>query len=141
MEISFFFEGEGEDESFYYQPDTTESNIVTLYSDSDLSETVIATVVASDACNLNPMYPTGTGAVQVTILGCCDGLPNGEFAWDTENNPSVIASGGNADIYVSGGCPPYTYSVSGTGATWNDGGGTSLESSNTNEQLDVAGGT
>jgi len=62
------------------------------------------------------------------------------FEWDTDNNPTTIASGGSADIYVQGGCPPYTYTVSGTGATWNNGGGAVVVSNNTNEQLDVAGG-
>lgn len=63
------------------------------------------------------------------------------FEWDTGNNPTTIESGNNQDIYVQGGCPPYTYTCSGTGATWNANGSTVLVSSNLNEQLDLADGT
>ena len=71
--------------------------------------------------------------------GCCPASTT--FEWNTGSNPTTIASGGSADIYVQGGCPPYTYTVSGAGATWNSGGGTVLVSSNLNEQLDLADGT
>jgi len=43
--------------------------------------------------------------------------PSGDFAFDDASTPDTIAPGGSITMYVSGGCPPYNWSVSGTGYT------------------------
>jgi hypothetical protein len=43
--------------------------------------------------------------------------PSGNFAFDDSSTPDTIAPGGSISVYVSGGCPPYSWSVSGTGYT------------------------
>lgn len=77
----------------------------------------------------------------IPAVDCCTDLPDGAFTWNTSSNPTTIASGGNATIYVQGGCPPYTWTVSGTGAIWNGSGTSTLQSSFTSEVLDLADGT
>lgn len=71
----------------------------------------------------------------------CDAPPEGAFAIDDDSTPDTIVAGSSIDVYVTGGCAPFTYVVSETGYTWNSNGSTTLESDNRNEQLDCAAGT
>lgn len=51
-----------------------------------------------------------------TICGCdCEAPEEGEFTFDAGSTPDTITPGGSIDVYVTGGCPPFTWSVSGTG--------------------------
>lgn len=43
----------------------------------------------------------------------CNNPPEGAFAFDNDSTPDTIAKGGSIDVYVTGGCPPFTWSVSG----------------------------
>jgi len=74
---------------------------------------------------------------------CCgeDEPPEGVFTFDDPNTPDTIVAGDYISVYVTGGCAPFTYAVTGTGYTWNGNGTASYESSNRDEQLDCADGT
>lgn len=68
--------------------------------------------------------------------------PEIDFEFDDDSTQDTITSGGSIDVYITGGCAPFTYTVtSGTGATWNASGSTSCSSNNRNEQLNLADGT
>jgi hypothetical protein len=41
--------------------------------------------------------------------GCT--CPSGDFAYDDASTPDTIAPGGTISLFVSGGCPPYSWSV------------------------------
>lgn len=41
--------------------------------------------------------------------GCCVQQPNGPFEFDKENTPETIAAGGSIELYVKGGCGPFTF--------------------------------
>ena len=71
---------------------------------------------------------------------CCDTLPDGSFAFDNTSTPDTIAPGGNCFVYVTGGCPPFNYSVSGTGYHWRNG-NSSIDSLNRSEHLYCFAGT
>ncbi len=43
--------------------------------------------------------------------------PSGTFAFDDGSTPDTIAPGGAINVFVSGGCPPYSWSVAGLGFT------------------------
>ena len=81
--------------------------------------------------------------VDVRDSGCCEDCCPAEttFEFDDANTPDTIVKNASIDVYVTGGCAPFTYAVSGTGYTWNGNGAASYESSNRNEQLDCADGT
>lgn len=54
---------------------------------------------------------------------CCDCInpPEGAFTFDTTNTPETIIAGSSIDVYVTGGCPPFTWSVTGTGYSFESG--------------------
>jgi hypothetical protein len=73
---------------------------------------------------------------------CCTTTPPpSAVTVDEGSTPTTIAAGNHAHIYITGGCAPYTYSVSGTGYTWASSGLDTLTSNNLNEQLNCAAGT
>ena len=43
----------------------------------------------------------------------CDDPPEGTLEFDDDNTPDTIAKGSSIDVYITGGCPPFTWSVSG----------------------------
>lgn len=45
----------------------------------------------------------------------CEDPPTGAFSIDEDSTPDTIDPGGSITVYVQGGCPPYTFSVSSTG--------------------------
>jgi len=77
-------------------------------------------------------------AVEVSCA-CCPAKVTFEF--DDDNTPLTIVAGNSINVYVLGGCAPFTYSVSGTGYSWSGSGTSSYESNNRNEQLNCVGGT
>jgi len=81
--------------------------------------------------------------VDVRDSGCCEDCCPAEttFEFDDPNTPDTIVAGDHISVYVTGGCAPFTYAVTGTGYTWNGNGTASYESSNRDEQLDCADGT
>ena len=86
--------------------------------------------------------PIISGNFQITPGWRCQCSPEVVFEFDSASTPDTIVSGSNIDVYVNGGCANFTYEVtSGTGATWNGSGTTTLTSSNRSEQLDLADGT
>jgi len=46
---------------------------------------------------------------------------NGSLAFDDASTPDTIAPGGDITVYVTGGCPPFSWSVSGTGYSFASG--------------------
>ncbi len=54
----------------------------------------------------------------VTVeLECCDCGSSNPLVFDSAVTDDTIAPGGTSAVGISGGCPPYTWSVSGTGYT------------------------
>jgi hypothetical protein len=47
--------------------------------------------------------------------------PGDTFSIDEDSTPDTINAGSSVVVYVTGGCEPYTYSVSGTGYHWANG--------------------
>lgn len=87
----------------------------------------------------------GTKCTDTVLVRCvaCECPSDPAFEFDDANTPDTIVAGNHISVYIKDGtgCPPFTYSVSGTGYTWNANGSTSLSSNNRNEQLDCADGT
>lgn len=81
--------------------------------------------------------------LEIWDTNCCEECCPAEvtFEFDDDNTPDTIVKNNHIDVYVLGGCAPFTYAVSGTGYTWNGNGAASYESSDRNEQLDCAAGT
>ena len=81
--------------------------------------------------------------IDITDTNCCEECCPAEttFEFDDPNTPDTIVAGDHISVYVTGGCAPFTYAVTGTGYTWNGNGTASYESSNRDEQLDCADGT
>ena len=81
--------------------------------------------------------------LDISDTNCCEECCPAEvtFEFDDDNTPDTIVAGNSIDVYVLGGCAPFTYAVSGTGYTWNANGTSSYQSENRNEQLDCAAGT
>jgi len=70
---------------------------------------------------------------------CCPAAATFEF--DDDNTPDTIVAGSNIMVCVNGGCPPFTYNVSGTGYTWNVSGTNQHTTDSRCAQLDCAAGT
>jgi len=85
--------------------------------------------------------PTNPGNANYTSGWLCQCPPEVIFEFDDDSTPDTITSGDSIDVYITGGCAPFTYEVSGTGYTWNGNGSSSYESSNRIEQLDCVGGS
>lgn len=73
------------------------------------------------------------GTIQHTITGdtCpCDPVDDcANFAFDTSKNPTTITEGEQAVIYIIGGCPPFSWSIS--GVNW------SLQQSTTDDRMNI----
>lgn len=67
-------------------------------------------------------------------ISCCD-EEGYSFAFDDDSTPDTIAPGGDITVTIIGGCPPYTWQVSGTGYTFDD-----TVSSNLTNTLNCAAG-
>ena len=50
--------------------------------------------------------PVSTRSIEICPCNCDD---EDALAWDTENNPTTMDRSETIDIYVTGGCPPYTW--------------------------------
>lgn len=48
----------------------------------------------------------------------CDAPEEGVFTFDDDNTPDTIVAGGSIDVYVTGGCPPFSWAVAETGYTY-----------------------
>jgi len=58
--------------------------------------------------------PLGSTCSEHVIVYCsCPCV--GDFAFDDDSTPDTISAGSNISMYVTGGCPPYSWSVSGVG--------------------------
>ena len=84
---------------------------------------------------------TSPGNLIIPPLWRCDCSPYIPLEFDDNSTPDTIAPDSNINVYISEGCAPYTYTVSGTGYTWHANGSTTLVSNDLNEQLDCASGT
>lgn len=51
----------------------------------------------------------------------CDDLPEGVLTFDDASTPDTIVKGSAISIYVTGGCPPFTFSTNSLGYTFNEG--------------------
>ena len=85
--------------------------------------------------------PTNPGNSEYPPGWLCQCPPAVPVEFDNDSTPDTITSGGSIDIYVTGGCPPFTYEVSGNGYTWNGNGSSSYKSNNRNEQLNCEAGS
>ena len=100
------------------------------------------TAIANDTCSVDINIATNPGNSEYPPGWRSQCPPEVPFEFDDASTPDTITSGGSIDVYVTGGCAPFTYTVtSGTGATWNASGSTSCSSNNCNEQLNLADGT
>ena len=80
--------------------------------------------------------PTNPGNQNYSSGWRCQCPPAAPFEFYDTSTPDTIVSGSNIDVYVTGGCAPFTLEVtSGTGATWNASGSTTLTSSNRQRNL------
>jgi hypothetical protein len=102
-------------------------SILSAYAQENCDDHI---VISTDPGNRD--YPTGWSC------GCDPYIP---VEFDEGNTPETITFGQYINVYVTDGCPPYTYTVSGTGYTWHENGLAELVSNNLNERLDCAGGT
>ena len=62
--------------------------------------------------------PTSSGNVNYTDPWRCQCPPTVAFEFDDANTSDTITSGGSIDVYVKGGCPPFTWGDPGTGYSW-----------------------
>lgn len=46
---------------------------------------------------------------------CCDNPPEGAFAFDDDSTADTIVAGSSIEVYITGGCPPFTFATSSTG--------------------------
>ena len=100
------------------------------------------TAIANDSCSVNINIATDSGNREYTPGWRSQCPPEIDFEFDDDSTPDNISSGGSIYVYVTGGCAPFTYTVtSGAGATWNASGTTSHASNNREELLDLADGT
>ena len=96
---------------------------------------------AQESCEKKIDITTSPGNHIIPTLWRCDCSPYIPLEFDDGNTPDTIAPGSNINVYISEGCGPYIYTVSGTGYTWHANGSTTLVSNNLSEQLDCASGT
>ncbi len=93
----------------------TMSKTQTVYADTE-DETESATIKVTDRCG---------NTAECEVKTCdCDVEP--DVAYDDDNSDDTIDREGTATIAVTGGCPPYAWSVEGTGF-WFDAGYTLTE--------------
>ena len=78
-----------------------------------------------------------SGCEQKISYQCCT-CDQGEnpFTLDEDSSSDVVAPGGSITIYIDGGCPPYSWTVSGTGYSF-----TSATTTGTTNTLNLAAGT
>jgi len=63
--------------------------------------------------------PLGSYCEEIVTMYCEDVCcPSGDFEFDDASTPNTIAPGGNITVYVTGGCPPYSWGSAGTGYSW-----------------------
>ena len=81
--------------------------------------------------------------IDITDTNCCEECCPAEttFEFDDANTPDTIVAGDHISVYVSGGCPPFIFAVTGIGYTWHANGESSYETSGRIAQLDCAAGT
>lgn len=93
----------------------TDGSFVNLFPDKDiwLDPTVSNHVILAQ---MTDIYGTPCFLVVEQECDVCT-CPSGDFAYDDGSTPDTIAPGGSITLYVSGGCPPYSWSVSGLGYT------------------------
>jgi len=51
----------------------------------------------------------------IRTAGCCDDPATPAFTFDDASTADVVAPGGQITVYVTGGCPPFTWSVNDLG--------------------------
>lgn len=137
--IDFSFESvDGGIDEYYCAGNSTIG--VTIYGASKKGGTGTSTLTATDGCLLTPVYPTGTGMINLKLLVCCEDLPDGEFAFDDGSTPDTIVKNSSITVYVTGGCPPFTFATSSLGYTFN-GGVQSYETNNRFVTLSCVNGT
>ncbi len=79
--------------------------------------------------------------VEQPCVGCnCDSPPEGTFTFDDASTPDTIVKNSSITVYVTGGCPPFTFATSSNGYTF-DGGVTSFETDSRFATLTCADGT
>ena len=123
----------------YYCEGSSSIN-VPIYGASEKGGTGLGVLTATDGCLLTPVYPTGTGMINLKLLVCCEDLPDGVFTFDGASTPDTIVKASSIGVYVTGGCPPFTFATSSLGYTF-DGEVTSLETNNRSATLSCVNGT
>lgn len=95
---------------------------------------------------IQAIFIDGTGNICTTeitqrclVETCCDVLPDGAFDFDRENTPETIAPGDSIEVYVFGGCRPFTFQTESMG--YDFGGQTSYETDDRQATLNCASGT
>ena len=80
--------------------------------------------------------------IDIMDTNCCKECCPAEttFEFDDANTPDTIVAGDHISVYVSGGCPPFIFAVTGIGYTWHANGESSYETSGRIAQLDCADG-
>jgi hypothetical protein len=112
---------------------------VSIYGASEKGGTGLGVLTATDGCLLTPVYPTGTGMINLKLLVCCDELPEGPFVFDDASTPDTIVKNSSINVYILGGCPPFTFATSSLGYTF-DGGVTSFVTDSRSATLSCADG-
>ena len=89
---------------------------VTVYSGDEEEigpSDVTVTITVNDGC-------ASLALQTIDILSCCSALPSGELSIDEDSTPDVISKGGSINVYIEGGCPPFTWSASGSGYSFDE---------------------
>ncbi len=129
---------DGEIDEYYCEGGTSVN--VPIYGASEKGGTGLGVLTATDGCLLTPIYPTGTGMINLKLLVCCEELPDGLFEFDNDSTPDTIVKNSSITVYVTDGCPPFTFETSSLGYTFN-GGVTSFETGNRSATLSCTNGT
>lgn len=97
--------------------------------------------IAEDCQDCDKSAPTPAGNAEYTCEWNCDSSINTEpLEFDDESTEDTIDAGGSITVSVTGGVPPYTFSTSSNGYTF-DGGVQTLATDSTSVTLSCASGT
>lgn len=77
--------------------------------------TLIA-IAENDCEDTSQPIPNLPGDSDYSKMNCnCANPPEGTFTFDDDNTPDTIVKDSSIEVYIIGGCPPFTFSTSSTG--------------------------